>query len=474
MPIPRRRQRRVRRRLGVAIRRWAPPWRRREFWATQALVLAIAAGHAALEMFDLLGSVEHLNLVPESLFLIPVVYAGLNFGLRGALPTAMWCAFLTIPNVLLWHRGPEAFAESWQAGLVVAVGLLVGQRIDREARARSEAERRERERRSSEEKYRNLFESTADPTLLLLSDGSIEEANAAAATLFGRQSLGLVGRSLDALGSAELATAVREPAAGRVVEVPDRGRGGTRWVEPVVVAVGGSHPGHFQVVLRDVTAQQERQERLEEYTRQTLAAREEERRRIARDLHDGPVQELVLLWRKLDELDEGVEGASRERLAEARALSEQIANNLRRVSRNLRPSVLDDLGLGPALNAEVVGLAARSGLQARYVESGDARRLSSDVELTMLRIAQEALHNVERHAHANKAVVRLAYHPSCAQLTIADDGQGFQPPSDARSLLADGRLGLVGMRERTRLVGGELRIRRRRGGGTLVSVTAPA
>lgn len=459
--------------LRAAMRRWSPPYRRREFWATQVLVFAIAGGHAALEASQWQEATEHLNLVPVSLFLIPVVYAGLNFGLRGAAPTAIWCALLTIPNILLWHSGTFRFAELWQAGLVVAVGLLVGQRIDREQRARAQAVRRERARRASESKYRSLFETTADPILLIRPDGVVEEGNAAAAALFGLRADELYGRALEALGGRELAAMVRDGAPFGVVRLVDRARGDVRWFEPVAPTFG-SGPARIQLVLRDVTAQQERQEGLEAYTRQTLAAREEEGRRIARDLHDGPVQELVVLWRKLDELAEGVTGERRTQLGEARAMAEQVANDLRRVSRDLRPSLLDDLGLGPALKAEVAAFAARSGVDARYVQTGAPRRLGSEVELMLLRIVQEAVHNIERHAHARKAVVRLALQASSVRLTVTDDGQGFDATVDSRSLLEDGRLGLIGMRERARLIGARLTIRSGRAGRTSVSVVAPA
>jgi signal transduction histidine kinase len=268
---------------------------------------------------------------------------------------------------------------------------------------------------------------------------------------------------------------VRSSGPVRPVQLPAQSDRQTTWVEPTCSTF--SEPDgemRTQVILRDVTVQLARQEGLEAYARQTVATREEERRRIARDLHDGPVQSLVLLWRQLDAIEGSVDPADRRTLAEARALAEQIADELRRVSRDLRPSLLDDLGLGPALKAEVATVADRAGLTGRYVETGQSRRLAPDTELTLLRIAQEALHNVERHAGAKRVLVRLGFGPSEVRMSITDDGQGIIHGTEPFGLLAEGKLGIVGMRERARLAGGEVRLRSGPQRGTTVSVLVPA
>jgi signal transduction histidine kinase len=155
-------------------------------------------------------------------------------------------------------------------------------------------------------------------------------------------------------------------------------------------------------------------------------------------------------------------------------LAEQIADDLRRVSRDLRPSLLDDLGLGPALKAEVATVAERAGLTGRYVETGESRRLAPDTELTLLRIAQEALHNVERHAEATRVLVRVGFGPSEVRMSITDDGKGIRHDAEPFDLLAEGKLGIVGMRERARLAGGEVRLRSGPHRGTTLSVLVPA
>lgn len=435
--------------------------------------MLIAAAHAWLELSGASAMIESVELVPVTFFLIPVIYAALIFGLRGALPTALWCAALTVPNALLWHAGSARFGEFWQAGIIVVVGFLVGHWIDREKQARAQAKAREMERQESEERYRRLFETTIDPILVLDEQGTIRQANAAAGALFGRPEESLPGLGLDRLAGPEFTRNVLSLRAVGAMQLLSTSDQPSRWVAPSCSSFVDAHGRtQIQVLLHDVTAQLEQQEGLEAYARHTFATREEERRRIARDLHDGPVQSLVLLWRRLDAIEANTEPANRADLAAARALAEEVADELRRFSRDLRPSLLDDLGLGPALRAELSTVATRTGLTGRYVETGNSRRLGAETELMLLRIAQEALHNVEHHAGATSVVLRLSYAQAGVKLTIADDGRGMKREPPSFELLAQGKLGIVGMRERARLAGAEMHIRTSAGRGTTVIIAA--
>jgi PAS domain S-box-containing protein len=462
--------------LIALLRSWSPPIRRREFWVVQVLVVSIAVGHAFVE------SSEELHLgpasfVPVSLFLIPVIYAALTFGTRGAVPTALWSAALTMPNVVLWHGALGAVAELWQVGLVVSVGIFAGHRVDRERRARHETERREQHRQASEAKYRGLFDRAADAILLLDDSGRILEANAVAASLFGAPASHLRGRDLAAL-SREIADATGDPNTAQVVGPLAMGAdGGPVWIDPVHIPFRDAE-GALRTLtqLRDVTLQVERQQLLEHYARRTLDAREEERRRIARELHDGPLQSLILLWRSLDRLGQAPAEEADKVVDESRRTAEAVAAELRKFSRDLRPSVLDDLGLVAALKAEAVALERRTGIAVRCLASSAAVRvrLTPDVELTMFRICQEAMHNIERHASASRATVRLAVNGASVRLSISDDGRGVADLPTTRELVASGRLGIVGMQERARLIGATCSVRPVASGGTRVEVVAPA
>lgn len=459
------------------LRHWFPPVHRREFWAVQALVLVIAAGHSALEIAGRLAEPPPLYLVPTSLFFVPVVYAALNFGVRGSLPTALWSTVLTLPNLVLWHAGLSRIGVIWQEVIILSLAIFVGVRVDHERHARHEAEDREQARRSSEERYRALFDNAAEAVLVIDRDGLIEEANEAATRLLERPVDRLRGARLSSILGDELAGALlAERSSGAALALPVTVGNRSLWVEPIASSplVGPDGTIHVQAMLHDVTLQHERQAGLEGYARRTVAAREEEQRRIGRELHDGPLQSLVLLDRKLDLLGESVSSAgSAGTVAEARALAEETAGELRRISRALRPSILDDLGLTTALKSEASALARRSAISVRFASSGQARVLEPDTELMLLRVTQEALHNVERHSGASKVVVRLAFQPEQVFLLVRDNGIGLGAVPSASELLAAGKLGLVGIQERARLVRADVVIRGLRQGGTSIEVTVP-
>lgn len=454
-----------------------PPIRRRDFWAVQGLVFVIAGTHTVVETMGRVEFPPELYLVPTSLFFLPVVYAAVRFGARGSITTAVWSIALTVPNIVILHSSLDRVGIIWQLGILLAIGGFVGVRVDRERLARAETEARERARRASEERYRALFDGAADAVLVVGEGGVLEAANEAAARLLGSTTRTLAARTLANLLGPEIAGSVSDgPGEARRFALPAAPGAPTVWVElavsrPLPGAEGGSH---LQVVLRDVTLQHERQQGLEQYARRTVTAREEERRRIGRELHDGALQSLVLVGRKLDAIGDTSPSASTTRaVEEARDVVDGTAADLRRLSRALRPSILDDLGLVPALRSEVAAVGRRSGLTARFSAMGSPGSLSPDLELLLLRITQEALHNVEKHAGARQAAVRLAFGRACACLVIRDDGRGPGAIPSAAALLANGKLGLVGMEERTRLAGGEFSIRARPGGGTTVAVQVP-
>jgi PAS domain S-box-containing protein len=457
----------------IALRRlaheWQPPLGRREFWSVQLLVLVIAGGHLALEALTR----QHegaLSFIPTSLFLVPVVYAALNFGLHGSLPTAVWSAVVTMPNLVIFHDGGDRLGELWQLGVVVLVATFVGYRVDREKRARLEAEEREQARRMSEEKYRGIFDHVAEPILVLGPGCEIENANVAAARLFSTGVTQLRGRQVCDLLGIDFEQALMRGEDTREVRqlVVDGDR--PRWVQPVLIPLAGSGGRQLtQLMLRDLTAEYERQHELEAYAKRTTEAREEERGRIARQLHDGPVQSLVLLWRQLDAF-EPLDDPEREReLRAAQRAVREAADELRRVSRDLRPSILNDLGLAPALRAEVSAFSQRTGIPAQLVCLGMERRLGPDRELALLRIAQEALRNVGQHAQAQRAVVRIRFEPNRVRLSITDDGRGVEGRRPAE-LAANGQLGLIGMKEQARLIDAAITIGRGRRHGTVVTV----
>jgi len=212
------------------------------------------------------------------------------------------------------------------------------------------------------------------------------------------------------------------------------------------------------------------------YARRITQAQENERRRIARELHDDTIQSLIVLSRRLEALatsDERLPEAAPQRIRELQELTGGVIQRVRRFSRDLRPSILDDLGLLPTLEELTADLNRQAGLQAEFRVLGAKRRLSSEVELALFRIAQEALNNVRKHAQATRVVTTVELTDSAIHMTVQDDGRGFNPPTLTKHLAAVGNLGLIGMYERARLLGGTLVVESKPGRGTKVIVNVP-
>jgi two-component system sensor histidine kinase DegS len=201
-------------------------------------------------------------------------------------------------------------------------------------------------------------------------------------------------------------------------------------------------------------------------------AQEEERKRLARELHDDTIQGLVIAKSELDALavDSPVSAAVATRLKRVETMLAQTIDDVRRFSRDLRPSLLDDLGLVHAIDWLVDDLGTRTGIDAHLRTTGDARRLSQNDELALFRIIQEALHNVERHAHASTVRVRIHFGQD-VRATVVDNGDGFETTQASNGHGAPGKLGLIGVRERAKLAGATLSIRSRPSAGTRVMVT---
>jgi PAS domain S-box-containing protein len=208
-----------------------------------------------------------------------------------------------------------------------------------------------------------------------------------------------------------------------------------------------------------------------------MHAQEMERRRIAQELHDETGQTLTALSINLAEMERALSSdllpAEAERLAESRALTDQTLAQIRELSLSLRPSLLDDLGLAPALRWYTNNYARRTGIAVRFEASGLDERLSPGIETALYRVVQEALTNVVRHADANGVTVQLQGTESKVVAVVQDDGRGFDPQARrGRDISARG-IGLLGMRERIALLGGGFRIDSRPGRGTRISVDIP-
>ncbi|MBE2198287.1 MAG: hypothetical protein IAE79_06725 [Anaerolinea sp.] len=216
------------------------------------------------------------------------------------------------------------------------------------------------------------------------------------------------------------------------------------------------------------------QQGLRSYLSAVTTGQEEERRRLARDLHDDTIQSLIALNQQIQLAQlAATDEAIASRLGTMQEMAEQIVADLRRLTRDLRPIYLEDLGLIPALQMLSKDMSQTIGLPVSFVKNGRERRLSPEAELALYRIAQEGLNNIARHAQANKGEVCLQFSDEAVQLLISDDGRGFVVPESPAEMAPAGHFGLLGVQERAETIGAHLQIKSTPGQGCCLEVVLP-
>lgn len=211
-------------------------------------------------------------------------------------------------------------------------------------------------------------------------------------------------------------------------------------------------------------------QQMQQLPRQILEAQEEERQRLARDLHDEAAQALTSLLVHLRLLERAHEPQkAQQHLQELRQLTAQALEEVRRVALDLRPTILDDLGLGAALEWRVDEFSKMHAIPATIDIDRLGERLPRDIELVFYRVGQESLSNIARHAQAQHVAISLRRENGVISLEVADDGIGFDLASASTN--KPGGLGLLGMRERMAMINGALTIESEPGNGTRIRAT---
>jgi two-component system sensor histidine kinase DegS len=227
--------------------------------------------------------------------------------------------------------------------------------------------------------------------------------------------------------------------------------------------------------LIDTTERKVLENNLRYYLQLITRAQEEERRSISRELHDDMSQILGSLSRRLDNLLRKKHSFSKEEeaaLQEIHDLLKQGLQSMNRFIQNLRPSLLDDLGLIPALRSLTNNIKSAD-LNVTFSVIGEERRLTGETELSVFRIVQEALNNISKHAQASEAGVVAEFTRGGIKLTVKDNGQGFDSEEAMDDLPYNGKLGLLGMQERARLLGGTMEIVSKPNEGTTLHFDIP-
>lgn len=500
-------------RIASLIRNFPHRFHEREFWIIQAGVLGVTAAHVLAELWSEQAGLDvpaALHHIPVILYLGPIGYASLRYGTEGAVLTGLWSAMLTVPNLLIWHRADFEWLELLYVVVIVAVGIVMSVPVERERLQRRRAEATS-QRLALRDSIATLtltadLASTLDETLRRLLDmldleaacvavadpaGSEVELSVLAchpdegpagseltACLREQQLLGSHGPSaLADLGIVVVPLAADLPASGPEGRVSglmaakiSPGRPLTEDDHRLLAGVAS----HLAIAIANERLTESERNRLRSYAMLMTQAQEDERKRIARELHDEASQNVVVIRRRIAALAASLDDhPAAGELVELGDLAGQTVAEMRRFSRDLRPPTLDELGLSSALDQLVTQVSERSALAAEFRVTGPPRRLPIETELAVFRIGQAGLHNVERHAGATSVTIELTFEADRARLEMTDDGRGFEPPQNLTELPEAGKLGLIGMHERAQLVGGKLQILSRPNVGTRILLEVP-
>ncbi|MGV8964738.1 MAG: GAF domain-containing sensor histidine kinase [Cellulomonas sp.] len=499
----------------VPLRRLQIPVHDGRFWVIQALLLGIVTTHLLLEQDPFLAAESQFYLLSVSILLAPVVYAGMRFGVRGALPTTIWALMLSAPEIS-GHEFETRMGILVQFAIIFMIAFIVGLRADRERAAAGATEqanaRLSRINATASAVAHSLdLGRVLDETLRAKLDSTTRQvawidllpARSSPGTTVIAASQVVVPRVLDddqrALTRAACRTGRLQRGSGRGVAArsaaaPLRSEGNVVGALGVTYLDGAIPPDEYRVLeaignqlgtalsnirhhasTRDgLAALSIANEDLEIYIELATEAQEEERKRLSRELHDDTMQSLVLTLAQIDmATTPDLPAAARLRLGAARGILTETLDNLRRFCRDLRPSLIDDLGLVDAVDWLVTDLRSRVGTVVGFEVRGPRARLSSRDELLVFRIVQESLHNVERHARATLVTVTFTFGGDLLVVEVADDGRGSAAIGRPEPKAHDRGLGLRGMHERAKLLRGELVVESIPGHGTTVRICVP-
>ena len=355
--------------------------------------------------------------------------------------------------------------------------------LERQVAMRRSAEQQMRE---SEERYRMAIEYSSDG-VALIKDTRMIFINRKLAEIFGYpRRRELVGRSVGVLVHPQdrerVLTISRERQAGRPAPTRYDFMGVCKNGNAIFIAVSATTVNYQGetlnlVYLRDVTARRRAEEEIRHLSRRLIEGIEEERKRLASDLHDEFGQALTALHMGVESLKDSLPASAEEpRRSCAKLIRtiESLADNVRNISSELRPDMLDHLGLVPTVEWYVDDFRSRmAGTEVEFEAMGfGGRKLDAQIEIVLYRILQEALNNVAKHARASKVSVHLTYSHPRAIMLISDNGRGFALHGHDQGTRQG--IGLVSMRERAAAVGGQIDIRSTPGKGTSIRVTLPA
>jgi len=343
--------------------------------------------------------------------------------------------------------------------------------------------------RNSEQRFRDLTESTSEMIWEIDTNGFYTYVNPRVRDVLGYEPPEIIGKVslFDLLISPEEVRRIRDKFTSIVkaqkpfarLENINRHKNGQLIVlESSGVPFGGSNGqlAGYRGIDRDITEEKSLRENMQFYLKSITTAQEEERNRIATEIHDETIQELACLCTDIDEISMTTTGLNKrlvEQLEQLRCRVEDIVAGLRRFSHSLRPKLLDRFGLIAALDSLIEELKSEGNIRCCKKIVGKVRRISPEVELILFRIAQESLRNVKKHSKATEATLTIHFTDEMVNFNVRDNGIGFEIPKTLTDFARKQRLGLIGMQERAQLFGGNFKIVSKRGKGTTVTAEIP-
>jgi len=439
---------------------------------------------------------DYIHDLHRALFIIPMLYAAILFHARGAAVLSLVVFCVVLPRALFVSPNPDPILRTIIfIALASLAAVLLGLERDRrrgERNALSKLNKAHHELqnnvdlfRASEARYGNLFNSTSDAVFVRDLEGNIIEVNQAASILTGYTVDDLKGMGISGLltsGSLQIdmqkqQVLLKGEANIQRYELELISKDKAKIIIESMTSLlteNGRAVG-IQAVLRDITEQKRISDGRQFYISAITKAQEEERKRIACELHDETAQSLATLSLDIEEISRLEHQLTNETIQQLEQIQKKIGDineGIRRFSSQLRPGILENVGLVLALESLVDEMNEEKKVKLRIETIGTERHLPAETELMLFRVTQEALRNTQAHSEATEAVVRVEYTDNKVLVKISDNGEGFKLPELLDEFASQGKLGLIGMRERVRLLGGDLSLVSKIGKGTNIIVEA--